>query len=359
MLFPYRYITHDLDRLQIWLDHLFLEVWCKATGEFSIELLEPDFKTVVAEISSDSRITTDHLLGPIECIFDIFRTLDDPTREQLNFFYISNNKIEALCENQGGYEPLRYAALRNIHANLADNLASFYANLFEKVIKLDALTSRLGDVKHRYQTFVQENNEGKCPFCGLNDIKSHHLTTRDAFDHFLPKSIYPFNSVNFRNLFPMCDDCNSSYKLRKDPLFNSATNERRRAFYPCSTSISLPNIQLTINNPDINGLQPSDIEMEISSIGFHEEIGTWQETFGIGERYKSVCVAKHDGKYWFKQMSEEILNARLLYRDIEMSLETWFQLKMRASKACPFAERNFLKTAFLESCHSAGMFKNI
>jgi hypothetical protein len=39
MLFNYRYVNHSIERFQEYLDHLVKEVWCKATGEFSLDLL--------------------------------------------------------------------------------------------------------------------------------------------------------------------------------------------------------------------------------------------------------------------------------------------------------------------------------
>ena len=40
-----------------------------------------------------------------------------------------------------------------------------------------------------------------CPFCGLGDIKGVHHTKRETYVHYLPKALYPFNSINFRNYF--------------------------------------------------------------------------------------------------------------------------------------------------------------
>ena len=53
----------------------------------------------------------------------------------------------------------------------------------------------------------------------------------------MPKGSYPFISVNFKNLAPMCSECNSSYKLAKDPtkhidpLHAASGSTRRKSFY--------------------------------------------------------------------------------------------------------------------------------
>ena len=61
-------------------------------------------------------------------------------------------------------------------------------------------------------------------------MKGTHHSKREAYDHYLPKVLYPFNSINFRNLAPACHECNSTYKLGKDPAHNPAG--RRKAFNP-------------------------------------------------------------------------------------------------------------------------------
>lgn len=43
-----------------------------------------------------------------------------------------------------------------------------------------------------------------CQPCDINGV---HHTKREAYDHYRPKPLYPFNSVNFRNLAPACHEC--------------------------------------------------------------------------------------------------------------------------------------------------------
>jgi hypothetical protein len=86
---------------------------------------------------------------------------------------------------------------------------------------------------------VTTNTAGKCPFCGIGNIKSPHHTKREAHNHYLPKALYPFNSINVRNLAPTCHECNSTYKLSKDPAHNDA-KRRRKAFNPYMSQRAMP-----------------------------------------------------------------------------------------------------------------------
>jgi hypothetical protein len=57
-----------------------------------------------------------------------------------------------------------------------------------------------------------------CPYCNTQytfTIKTSRGKTRPQFDHFFPKSIYPFFSMSFYNLVPSCYVCNSNLKGQK------------------------------------------------------------------------------------------------------------------------------------------------
>ena len=94
MLFTYKYVTHSIEKLQEYIDHLFLEVWCKANGEYDINKLHPVLKEMVLEIYYDEKIQKDHLYGPIEDIYQLFLNFDADQRKALKIWYQNNNAIE-------------------------------------------------------------------------------------------------------------------------------------------------------------------------------------------------------------------------------------------------------------------------
>jgi hypothetical protein len=357
MLFNYQYITHDIEMFQTWLDHLVKVVWCRNGGDYSLSLLHPDLKAVVEEIANDERIETDYLDGPIKTIDALFQErLTATQRAQVVNWYDNNNDIEALCSNDPLKTPGTYAQIKALNADLEKALKAFCQSLFSDVIHLKAVTSRTAEIDAHYDAFVAVNDEGKCPYCGYGDIKGQNHSTREAYDHFLPKGIYPFNSVNFKNLAPMCHECNSSYKLKKDPIKNidplhkANAGTRRKAFYSYGAAASGISIGLAFSTSDIATLTPADITLNITAPGRQDEVESWMDVFGIEERFKAKCCAKNDGKYWLMQALDECTNAKKTPQEILQKIE-------QNAQVSPWAEANFLKKPFLQAAKSAGLIK--
>jgi len=318
MLFTYKYVTHSIEKLQEYIDHLFLQVWCEADGEYDIEKLHPELKEIVLEIYRNDKITKDHLYSPIKEIYELFLKIKIGRRNALKKWYINNNSIEELCSAADKCKPLHYKRLEQLEKELSTKFQKFFKSLFTDVINLKAVWSRIGNIDDHYKVFMTENDEGICPFCGVESIAGVYLTIREAYDHYLPKYIYPFNSINFKNLAPICHKCNSSYKNVKDPLYSpnqldplyNLSNRRRKAFFPYSQEQPDIDIQMEINNRDINAIVPNEIELKISSANHAKETETWKEIFGIEERYKAKCCGKNDGKAWYQMITEECANIK-------------------------------------------------
>lgn len=352
MLFTYSYVNHTITRFQTYLDHLVKEVWCKASGEFSLDLLHPELKIIVEDISNDESVTTDPLYGPIRRIYELFRTqLTAAQRAQVAIWCDNNNDIKALCANDPRKTPGTYADICALNTELETALKVFCKSLFTQVIKLKAVTSRIGSIEEHYIEFAKKNEEEKCPYCGCMDIRGAHYTTRDAYDHFLPKGTYPFNSVNFRNLAPMCPQCNSSYKLAKDPTkhldpINKADGARRKAFYSYAAENPGISVKVTLKTKDVSDLQPNDIDLTFAAPGHDEEVEAWKDVFGIEERYKAKLCAQNDGKAWLQRIVEDCENVGLS-RDVLLAYE------LRAAERFPYNDAGFLKKPFLAACNDA------
>ena len=245
------------------------------------------------------------------------------------------------------FDPDRYDDIAVNHKDLAAQLGTFFKGLYsQSLLDLAALRAKIGDIDDHYQTFVTTNKVGKCPFCGIGDIKGVHHSKREAYDHYLPKALYPFNSINFRNLAPACHKCNSTYKLSKDPAHNLAG--RRKAFYPFAAAAQIIDIQVALQHSDIENLKPTDVQMQFGP-AITEEIETWKEVYGIEERYKAKLCGENDGKYWLTQVLDECQAVDKQPTDV---------LAMRAQQAQsrPYADCNFLRRPFLEACQQIGVF---
>jgi hypothetical protein len=179
-----------------------------------------------------------------------------------------------------------------------------------------------------------------------------YSTKREAYDHYLPKALYPFNSINFRNLVPACHHCNSSYKTSKDPAHPlkdpAGEMNRRKFFYPFRTIVQKIEVSVDLAHSDFEAFSPTDVSIGFGPAEIAEELATWQDVYSVEERYKAKLLAKNDGKYWITQALEEWPNNG---GSVEEFLEHLAQL---ADKK-PFAECNFLKSAYLQGCHKAGI----
>src|SRR5262249_7338127 len=161
--------------------------------------------------------------------YGLFSSLTPVQIEQFKQWYQANNDIEKACANDPASQIARYNDIRVMHQELSAQLAAFFTRLYsQQLLNLAALREKIGNIDEHYENFTQANTIGKCPFCGISDIKGLNHTKREAYDHYLPKALYPFNSINFRNLAPACHECNSTYKLSKDPMHSAAG--RRKAF---------------------------------------------------------------------------------------------------------------------------------
>lgn len=354
MLFAYTYVPHAMERMQEFIDFIFFEVWCAAPGNggFRLELFNAnaELKELMKVFYYGDTQGGDFFYGHVERIYGLFGPLTPAQIDQLRQWYKANNDIEKVCANDPTVQIARYADIAAIHPDLSGQLASFFKGLYsQQLLDLAALREKIGQIDEHYQTFMQVNTTGKCPFCGLGDIKGVHHTRREAYDHYLPKALYPFNSINFRNLAPACHECNSTYKLSKDPARNAAG--RRKAFYPYTNGAHQIEITVDLNTPDVDRLTPAGIQLTFGPAAVREEIETWKEVYGIDERYKAKCCDT-DAKDWLEQL-RILRDAHGITPDASLAA-----VQQQTAKA-PVANSNFLKQAFLECCQRAGLFDAI
>lgn len=356
MLFPYVYVPHQMEKMQTFIDFIFFEVWCKAPIGliFHVDLFEqePDLKEVMSEFgfSPNAPERGRTFYKDVKSIYECFATLTVAQVNQLGQWYRANNEIEKICANDPEILPIQYADITAMSPNLADKLGVFYKGLYSKdLLGLATLRAKIGDIDHHYNhAFLSANRTEKCPFCGIGDIKGPNHSKREAYDHYLPKALYPFNTINFRNLAPACHECNSTYKLAKDPAHNAAA--RRKAFYPYAGAIDTVEIVIDLATSDVDRLKPDDILINFGPAAVHEEIATWIDIYGVDERYKAKCC-DGDAKDWLEQI-------RIL-RDAGLTPEASLGTIQLQAEKNPVANRNFLKRAFLEGCQRVGLLAPI
>ena len=368
MLFAYTYVPHTMEKMQEFIDFIYFKVWCKAPIglAFSPDLFEgePDLKSILSYFGFAPKAPErgKQFYKEIKAIYELFSPLTPPQIDQLKSWYQANNDLEKVCANDPAVQIARYADIEATYLDLSVLLASFFKGLYsQQLLDLAALREKIGQIDEHYQAFMKVNTTGKCPFCGITDLLGVYHTKREAYDHYLPKGLYPFNSINFKNLVPACHYCNSSYKTTYDPGYTrkdpAGAIQRRKAFYPYDAAGEPIEVTIDFNNSDIDALTPTDIELSYGPVAVQEEIDTWKDVYGIDERYRGKLL-NGDGKAWLIEVfdewrwKEESAGAEGKRPD-----EYVRDLKRHARKS-PYTNCNFLKLAFIEGCQKRGVFED-
>ncbi|WP_294870061.1 hypothetical protein [Sulfuricurvum sp. RIFCSPLOWO2_12_FULL_43_24] len=328
-----------MEKMQKYMDYIFFQVWMKAKyyDEFDLSLFNKnkDLKEIIFYFyyGDTSPSYGKKFVQIVMNIFEIFKSLNSYHLKLLKKWYISNNNIKEIC--RGKKKPIRYQDIF-FNTDLRDELKSLYTVLYEQ--------NYLGlkEIKNHYKDFCLENNKKICPFCGLSKMKCDLHSKREAYDHYLPQEKYPFNTINFLNLVPACHDCNSSYKLRKDPLFFNDIL-KRKAYYPYRKNHIPINISIEIDK------HTNDVNINFDTPEF-EEIETWQEIYGIQERYRAICDFSDEGGSWIEDVRIYVDGGKGGFDDYVEYTEHLFQ-----QHSNPYHERRFLKVPFLKACKDAGI----
>lgn len=367
MLFPYTYVPHQMERMQEFIDFIFLEVWCEARslGTFNLNSFngKPDLKELMVSFLWSDTAGADFFYGHVERIYNLFLGLTDQQIRQLQQWYRNNNAVEQICHNEPHISIARYTDIQaaypftrgeDANTNLFKQLENFFKGLYSKsLLDLAVVKEKVGNIDDHYKEFMAVNSLGKCPFCGITDVLGIYHTKREAYDHYLPKGVYPFNSINFKNLVPACHYCNSSYKTVHSPAHTAkdpaGERHRRKAFYPYSANAHNIEISIELTATHVDNISPQDIQLTFGPELISEEIETWKDVYGIEERYKNKCCSETDGKAWISRVLDE-------RRNYELSIEGMLQAEIRTANNQLYSDSNFLKKAFLTGCNEAGIF---
>lgn len=367
MLFAYTYVPHQMEKMQTFIDFIFYEVWCKApdNGSFRLDLFDgnAELNALMVAFYYDDTQGADFFYGHVERIYGLFSALTPVQIAQFKQWYRSNNDLEKICANDAATHIVRYTDIKIFHPDLSVQLASFFKGLYSKsLLGLAALKDLIGDIDAHYQAFAKTNAAGKCPFCGINDLLNEYHNKREAYDHYLPKALYPFNSINFKNLVPACHHCNSSYKTSKDPAHlpkdPAGAVVRRKVFYPFSTEPREIELQVTLQHVNLERLTPADINLSFGPAGVSEEIGTWSDVYGIEERYRGKLLGG-DGRAWLIEVFDEWRWKDESAGEEGKTPDEYLRDLSRHKCRSPYANTNFLKIAYLNGCQKAGLFDAI
>jgi hypothetical protein len=248
------------------LEHLVCSVWCEACNDACSTKLNAAFKDIYNSY--------DWLKTQIDEIYELCKKLSPKEKQSIKEAFVTNNEIEKLCNGQS--VPKYLDELPDV---VKDKMKPLLVDFYETLLERKKVH---GTKQDYYQKLIDENDMRFCPCCGLSYFESEDSKYREAFDHYLPKAHYPFLSVNFKNLVPLCHKCNSDRKKEKDPIENKKT-----AFYPFSNNSHSIQISFIIDKTkDLGNLKRQDLQINL--IGDTEKIETWDRLFDIKERYNNT-----------------------------------------------------------------------
>jgi hypothetical protein len=141
-----------------------------------------------------------------------------------------------------------------------------------------------------------------CPFCGMERLEPHHPDIpRPDLDHYLAVSLYPFSGVNLRNLTPMGDRCNSSYKLAQDILYDQHRNRS-----PCYDPYGDITAEFSLAGSTILGT-PDGVPVWNLHLGpTSPQTANWDRIFRIKLRLEQSLNAEFSS--WTTDMGEVLRN---------------------------------------------------
>ena len=341
MIYSYIFIPHKVIKAQSFVNYIVLEILCKASkkgmpADFDENIVINKYKKLIQNINPD------YIKIPINNAYQICK---DPN----NFHIIkllkktlhSNINIKGICDSK--IKPVLYSDIKKTNKELANNISSFCTYLYTEVFKLKPCIDLYGEIRDHYVEFSIKNGlkNKRCPFCGIARMESEFSSKREAYDHFFPKEQYPFISVHFANLAPMCHSCNSSYKGRKNPIDVHKKGIHKKVFYPYFNYGKI-NFTIEINNIRLDSIQPNEINVINILNGYDEEIESWEDIFDIKERYKSIYAG--GASSWFEEVRIATNNFGMTYKDYKDHLNVNY-----------YIDENFMKLAFLEACETKGL----
>ena len=156
-------------------------------------------------------------------------------RDRLNSYRVAVSRLDNVGLTQVINALERQNEIRDLLAGVqnCEPLEDLPETVREPIKELFAYTftllSDLGIRDRHYHLIYDSTPYHICPFCGCEYFDAPGAP-REALDHYLAESKYPFAGTNLCNLVPMGNKCNSKYKLAQDILYND-DGERRRSFY--------------------------------------------------------------------------------------------------------------------------------
>ena len=299
MLRVYKPVNHKIKNVHKLMEHLVIEVWCKADRKLPKTKLNAELKSIYENKDYE------WFKNSVDNIYALFKdkSISQAEKDKFQRIFINNNEIEKLCN--GSNTPV-YS--KDFHPTIKDAIVNFFSELYTKFLGWKDIKDNYGTKKDYYDALVSKTNKFKeCPCCGYGDLKTWFSDSRSAFAHYLPIKHYPLSSVNFDNLAPICDECNGrSVKGEKDIL----SKGKKKAFYPFGKTHPVINVSIDFSTSiipfsidDLNDEKFDKNSFKITYSVSSPEVDLWNTTYKIDSRYKGKLADNKCG--WFLKVKKQ------------------------------------------------------
>ncbi len=294
MIYGYKYKSFKIEKFHDEIMYFFKYLLENEPKEYDVnKMFNPSFKPLIEASKKFEPLLKE--------LIEEYAKLDKEKKRKIKLAFKNNNQIKKLCN--GSLTPVQYEEFKSV---FSDKLKVFFEKLWDDYSHNKKIETNYGTVKEHFDLFVDEGHQEAliCPFCGLSALKPSKGEYRDAYDHYLPKSLFPFTSMNFKNLVPTCQTCNSrSEKGDKPVIYNR--KKRQRVFFPFDTKLNINSIKLEIcpstkYNIKSKSTLLSQIQWEYSlKINNKKsiELIQWENIYGIQRRSKEYMLSME--KSWF------------------------------------------------------------
>ncbi|MDN3377962.1 MULTISPECIES: hypothetical protein [unclassified Pseudoalteromonas] len=197
---------------------------------------------------------------------------------------------------------------------------------FSKVFKYDIMAQKFG-----YE-LINELKISVCPYCNQEDITSifdNDARYRPAFDHFYPKSKFPFLATTLSNLIPAGERCNERYKASVSTLGYANP-------YDKSIDYQKPFFKFNIANPNFydKNLELKDVEVELiirdESIKKNSKLFKL-ETIYNEDKFKNEFLKVKKKYNFIKECGGEFLDLVHLSENDHEKIDLHFGINIKAS----------------------------
>ena len=297
MIYFYKPISaQPIENMHSYMHHFFHQLFNGGHAAYThANFIHLDFLVIVTTYS-------EQIDDKLSAVFNAYSTLLPNEKTIVQAAYDNNNKILEVCNKT--VRPYKYeelpAGITNELKALYDSIGVLYKMLTSKKA-YQPIKNKCGDLKTHFEAFRKVNEYSVCPFCGMENLLTEYDKGKNEYDHYISKGDYPFCSINFKNLAPVCDYCNKGdNKGQKDiPFLPRITPQvQEEIYYPYDSSTPDHEIKLKIisTNTDLSTVASWSLDIDCLPITNRIKKDRWVEIYNIDSRYKSK-ISK-DSKTW-------------------------------------------------------------